>query len=120
MSGRGRACFEPIWSEDVAACVAAVLDAGPERVELAGPQRLTHREIVEQVGGRPVVGVPTAVSSRALRVVETAMKTKAPVTWDEVELLEVDMTSERGTADAIALGVHPRALRDVLDPARAA
>ena len=33
------------------------------------------------------------------------MKSKAPATWDEAELLEVSMTSRHGTADAEALGV---------------
>ena len=42
------------------------------------------------------------------------MKSKAPVTWDEAELLEVSMTSPRGTADALALGVEPRPMADVL------
>ena len=35
----------------------------------------------------------------------------AVATWDEAELLGVTMRTPRGTADAEALGVHPRALR---------
>ena len=35
-------------------------------------------------------------------------------TWEEAELMEVAMTSERGTADAQALGVEPRTMSDVL------
>lgn len=120
MSGRGHAAFQPIWAGDVAECFAAVLNSGPRRAELAGPETLTHRNLVALVSGRPVVGVPTLLSSRALRVLEAAVKSKTPVTWDEVELLEVGMTSARGTADAVALGVHPRAIADVLRPAHAA
>lgn len=122
MSGRGRARFQPIWAQDVADCVAAVLDepgGDRERYELAGPETLTHGELVSAVLdaiGRPrrVVPVPTPVTSRTLRATEVVLKRKAPATWDEVELLEVSMTTPRGTADAEALGVRPRRLATVL------
>ena len=45
------------------------------------------------------------------------MKSKAPATWDEAELLQVSMTSRKGTADAEALGVKPRAMAAVLGAA---
>ena len=52
--GAGRAAFQPIWAEDVADCVLAALPGGARRrrpigarYELAGPETLTHREIVE-------------------------------------------------------------------------
>jgi hypothetical protein len=35
-------------------------------------------------------------------------------TWEEAELMEVSMTSERSTADAEELGVVPRRMGDVL------
>ena len=35
-------------------------------------------------------------------------------TWEEAELLEVPMVSERGTADAEELGVDPKRMADVL------
>ena len=63
---------------------------------------------------RPTVNVPTPVVSRGLRLVETLLKSRAPATWDEAELLEVSMTSPRGTADIESLGVIPRAMEAVL------
>jgi NADH dehydrogenase len=36
------------------------------------------------------------------------------VTWDEAELMQIPLVSARGSADAERLGVHPRAMRDVL------
>jgi NADH dehydrogenase len=36
-------------------------------------------------------------------------------TWEEAELMEVSMISERGTADAEELGVEPRRMGDVLE-----
>jgi uncharacterized protein YbjT (DUF2867 family) len=124
VSGRGLACYQPIWAEDVADAIAAALPrAGAtdarRRYELAGPQTLSYREIAEitlRAAGRErrLVGVPTPIVSRGLRVVEALMKSRAPATWDEAELLEVSMTSPHGTADAESLGVTPRAIGEVL------
>jgi NADH dehydrogenase len=124
VSGRGQALYQPIWAEDVADCVMAALGPKPafdgrERFELAGPQTLSHEQIVELVlrgAGRPrrVVNVPTPLVSRGLRVVETLMKSRSPATWDEAELLEVSMLSAVGTADAERLGVTPRTMAAVL------
>jgi NADH dehydrogenase len=60
------------------------------------------------------VHVPTPIVSRALRVAEALMKSKAPATWDEAELMEVSLLTERGTADAERLGVEPRFMAAVL------
>jgi uncharacterized protein YbjT (DUF2867 family) len=128
VSGRGRALFQPIWAEDVADCVVAALRAHPAdgerhtartRYELAGPETLSHSEIVRTVlrslqRSRPLVPVPTAVVSRALRIAERAMGPRTPATWDEAELMEVAMTSTRGAADSQSLGVNPRRMAEVL------
>jgi NADH dehydrogenase len=123
ISGAGRAQYQPIWAEDVADAVMAALAAGAdagERYELAGPQTLSHQDIVElalraQHRHRRLVHVPTPIVSRTLRVVEALMKSKAPATWDEAELMEVSLLTERGTADAERLGVEPRFMAAVLD-----
>lgn len=120
--GVGRAAFQPIWVEDVADCVIASLrrsSAGSERYELAGPQTLTYEEIVELLLtslGRPrrSVHVPTSLVLRSLKLLERVAGTRAFATADEAELMEVSLISERGTLDAEGLGVHPRAMADVL------
>jgi uncharacterized protein YbjT (DUF2867 family) len=122
VSGRGQALFQPIWAEDVADCIVAALKLpanGARRYELAGPQTLSHQQIVELVlraagRSRPTVNVPTPIVSRGLRLVEALMKSRAPATWDEAELLEVSMTAPEGTAGAEALGVTPRPMAAVL------
>jgi NADH dehydrogenase len=114
--GGATALFQPIWADDVAACVVAALDSaanGSSRYELAGPETLTQREVANAVleaagRPRPIVPIPESVGRAGLKAVEGLMKSKAPVTWDEAELLLVSRTSARGTADAEALGVHPR------------
>jgi NADH dehydrogenase len=122
ISGSGRALFQPIWAQDVADCVMAALerpDGGAARYELSGPETLSYdaiAEIVLRAAGRPrpLVHVPLGVVSRSLRTLEALMRSKAFATWDEAELMEVTMTSPRGTADAEALGVTPRAMTAVL------
>jgi uncharacterized protein YbjT (DUF2867 family) len=122
ISGRGQALYQPIWADDVADCIVAALHLPPDggrRYELAGPQTFTHQQIVElmlRAAGRPrpTVNIPIPLVSRGLRIVEALMKSRAPATWDEVELLEVSMTTRGGTAGPEALGVTPRAMEAVL------
>jgi NADH dehydrogenase len=123
ISGRGKALFQPIWADDVADCIVAALDREPAdggaRYELSGPETLSYDAIAElalRAAGRhrPLVHVPTPLVSRSLRAVEALMKSKAPATWDEAELMEITMTSLRGTADAQSLGVVPKRMAAVL------
>lgn len=130
VSGSGEARYQPIWAQDVARCVMAALDARAEargsanggpgrRFELAGPQTLSYDGIVGQVlhaegRERPLVHVPLPLVRASLRAVELIVGSAAFATWEEAELMEVPMTTERGTADAEALGVEPRPMDDVL------
>jgi NADH dehydrogenase len=117
ISGRGQARFEPIWAEDVAACVMAALEAQQTgRFELAGPEILSYAEIMRlalQALGRPrpVVPVPIPLVRAGLSVLRGPL---AFATWDEVELLETSLLTARGTADAERLGVRPRRMAEVL------
>jgi uncharacterized protein YbjT (DUF2867 family) len=137
VSGRGRALYQPIWAEDVADCVLASLRTpdtdrrtqarreadrsadGRSRYELAGPETLSHNDIVRVVlrslnRRRPLMHVPTPVVSRALRLLERVSGPSAFATWDEAELMEVPMLSARGAADAESLGVAPQRMPAVL------
>jgi uncharacterized protein YbjT (DUF2867 family) len=124
VSGRGRAAYQPIWSQDVADCVIAALHAPQSephrRYELAGPETLTHDEIVRTVlrslgRRRALVHLPTPILSRTLRLLEAVRGPRALATWDEAELLEVPMIAARGSADAEALGVRPQPMAAVLE-----
>jgi uncharacterized protein YbjT (DUF2867 family) len=149
VSGNGRALYQPIWAEDAADCIVAALQtpgegrgklAGGrgkglgasggqalrreeppryERFELAGPETLSHDEIVRVVLAglrreRPLLHLPTPIVSRALRVLQLAMGPRAFATWDEAELMESPMVSRRGAADAEGLGVTPQPMAAVL------
>jgi NADH dehydrogenase len=148
VSGRGRALYQPIWAEDAADCVIAALRAQAGGVddplegdqteigrpahgerategarhkhyELAGPETLSHNDIVRLVlrsrdRNRPLLHIPTPIVSRALRLLGAAVGKRAFATWDEAELMEVPMLSSRGAADAESLGVAPQPMNAVL------
>ncbi len=122
--GGGKARSQPIWADDVAACLLRVVQEPPVAIrhELAGPDTLSAveaaRTILRAAGrDRPILRVPTPVGSRALRLAETLAKSRTPVTWDEAELLQVPLTTRQGTAHAEALGVVPQRMSVVLGAA---
>jgi NADH dehydrogenase len=126
LPGMGRARYQPIWAQDAAACVMAALrtPAGERRgrYELAGPDTLTHTEIVRIVldsidRPRPLLRIPTPIVSRTLRLLEAALGPRAFATWDEAELMECSMLAASGAHDAEGLGVSPKPMRAVLDAA---
>ena len=123
VSGSGRAIYQPIWADDVADCVMALVtgavDEDRSRYELAGPETLSYDAIVELTlrslrRRRPLVHVPLRLVRAALRANETLMGQRALATWDEAELMEISMTTRSGTADAERLGVVPQPMRVVL------
>ena len=128
VSGEGRAQFQPIWSADVARCVVGALEQEREdggvvrRYELAGPETLTYdqmADLVSRIAGRPrpVVHLPLPLVRAGLIALRAMVGEAAFATWEEAELMEVGMVSERGSADAQALGVEPRRMGDVLQAA---
>jgi uncharacterized protein YbjT (DUF2867 family) len=123
VSGNGRAQFEPIWAQDAARCVVAALARGErERYELAGPELLNYDEmsdLVSRVAGRPraLVHLPLPLVRAGLIAIRSLFGEAVFATWEEAELMEVPMVSERGPADAESLGVEPRRMIDVLEDA---
>jgi len=122
ISGSGRSAYQPIWAADVARCVLASLgrDSESARYELAGPQILTYDQIARTVAGeagreRPLVHVPLSLVHLTLVALRRLFGDAVFATWEEAELMEVPMTTPRGTADVERLGVTPRAVRDVLE-----
>jgi uncharacterized protein YbjT (DUF2867 family) len=121
VSGDGRACFQPIWAHDAARCVTAALGEGSARAryELAGPETLSYDEmsdLVSRVAGRPrpLVHLPLPLVRAGLIGLRSVFGERVFATWEEAELMEVSMVSERGVADAQELGIAPRRMGDVL------
>jgi NADH dehydrogenase len=120
VSGEGQAHFQPIWAADAARCVIGALDRdGRDRYELAGPETLSYDEmsdLVSRVAGRPrpLIHMPLPLVRAGLIGLRSVFGEAVFATWEEAELMEIAMTSERGTADAEELGVTPRRMGDVL------
>ena len=114
VSGSGKALYQPVWAEDVAAAVMTALSNGSSSTfELAGPEVLSYNEIVRTVlraahRRRRLLHVPLPLVRASLRVFRFA-------TWEEAELLEEPMVTERGTADIEQLGVSPHSMPAVLN-----
>jgi NADH dehydrogenase len=124
VSGEGQARFQPIWAADVARCVVGALEAAEprSRYELAGPETLTYdqmSDLVSRIAGRPrsLVHLPLPLVRAGLIALRSFFGEAVFATWEEAELMEVSMMSERGPADAQALGVEPRRMSDVLESA---
>jgi uncharacterized protein YbjT (DUF2867 family) len=121
VSGSGRAVFEPIWAEDVADAVMLSLanGAAASGYDLAGPELLSYDDIVRIAlraahRRRRLLHVPLPVVRGSLRLLRRVAGPKVFATWDEAELLEEAMVSERGTADTEKLGVKPLPMSAVL------
>jgi NADH dehydrogenase len=122
ISGSGKARYQPIWADDAAACVMSLVEGrgdGRDRFELAGPDTLTYDDMARETLGalrrrRRLLHVPLPLVRRGLRAVEAVTGHGAFAVWEEAELMEIPMTTPRGTADAEALGVSPRRMRAVL------
>ncbi|MGB7589583.1 MAG: NAD(P)H-binding protein [Solirubrobacterales bacterium] len=124
VSGTGEARFQPIWARDAASCVMAELDRSPSageatRWELAGPETLTYddmSDLVSRVAGRPrpLIHVPLPLVRAGLIALRSLFGEAVFATWEEAELMEISMTTERGTLDVETLGVTPHPMADVL------
>jgi hypothetical protein len=63
---------------------------------------------------RPLVHVPVPLVRTGLRALELVVGPSVFATWEEAELMEVPMLTERGTQDPQRLGVDPRPMSQVL------
>ncbi len=121
LPGSGTSRFQPLFAGDAADCVVAALEGGDvgRRYELAGPEILTHDQIARAIlhalrRRRRLLHVPLPVAKVLLSAVEGVMREGAFATWEEAQLMELTMTTARGSLDVEALGVEPRRLESVL------
>jgi uncharacterized protein YbjT (DUF2867 family) len=122
ISGDGDALYQPIWAHDVARAVLGWVEGrggSRDRYELAGPQVLSYDDMARTVAAsagrpRPLLHVPLPLVRSGLIWLRRLVGENAFATWEEAELMEIPMVTERGTTDAEALGVEPLAMREVL------
>ena len=126
VSGEGDALYQPIWAHDVARAVLGWVegpDGARKRYELAGPQVLSYDDMARTVAAssgrpRPLLHVPLPLVRSGLIWLRRLVGENAFATWEEAELMEIPMTTPRGTSDAEALGVEPLAMREALGAGR--
>ena len=87
--------------------------------DLAGPEILSYDDIVRttlRASGRRrrLLHVPLPLVRASLKALRRVAGPKVFATWEEAELMEEPMVSERGTADIEKLGVTPLPMPAVL------
>lgn len=119
--------FQPVWVEDVAAAVVALLQgrstlASPRTYEACGPEVFTLQQLVRLAGqvsglcggwGRPVIAMPMWVGR-----LQAAMMSLAPgvplMSADNLDSMRVDNVSQGHFANLQALGITPSALEPIV------
>ena len=120
MFGRGQTRLQPADVEDVGEVVARLMQSkGKEAitVECGGPRIYTYAELLRSIAGaanvkRILVPVPFATWHGLAWVAE--MLPGAPVTRNQVELMEIDTIVSGNFPGFAELGITPRAMEEVL------
>jgi uncharacterized protein YbjT (DUF2867 family) len=82
------------------------------RNALRGVDTVVH--LAASIRDQPLASIEELNALATLRLVRASLKLLRFATWEEAELMEEPMVSERGTADAEALGVKPLPMSAVL------
>jgi len=113
--------FQPVWVEDVARAIVAVLDR-PETAglvfECAGPHVLTLRDLVRRAGrwagmARPILPLPLAVAKAQAWLMEK-LPGEPLMSRDNLRSMQTPNVARPGAAGLRDLGIVPRSLDDYL------
>src|SRR5262249_44023617 len=119
--GSGRTRLQPVHVDDVAEAIALSLapaGAAPASYELGGPRIYTYRELLAVIAAalgkrRVLIPVPFTLWHVLARIAE--MLPNAPLSRNQVELLEVDTVAAPEVPGLGALGITPRSLERTLE-----
>ena len=120
MFGRGQTRLQPADVEDVGEAVARLMQRTPAEaitVECGGPRVYTYEELLRTIAHamnvkRVLVPVPFAAWHALTWVAE--MLPAAPITRNQVELMEIDTVVSADVPGFAELGISPRAIEEVL------
>ena len=120
MFGRGETRLQPAFVEDVAEAIVAVTrhpDADQHTFECAGPYVYTYVELLKTISAalhlrRPLIPMPFAMWHVLAGIAERLPV--APVTRNQVELMQRDNVAAPHSAGFAELGIMPRSLEEVL------
>lgn len=117
----GSVKVQPVYVGDVAAAVAAILRkpeaARGQTFELGGPQVYSWRQIMEMVRdytGRRRLIVPIPYGLARILATVAGLLPAAPLTRDQLLLLQIDNVADAGKPGLAALGVTPTAIEAVV------
>ena len=118
-SAAGDTALQPSYVEDVADAVVRILDApSPEPTyELGGPRIYRYRELVQtltkQLGTR---SAPVPVPFWAWRIAALVAEglPRAPLTRNQVELMQIDNVASLALPGFGALGIAPTGIEEFL------
>src|SRR5262249_44489566 len=118
--GGGQTRLQPVHVDDVAEAIALALRplaAAPASYELAGPRIYSYRELIATICDRlgrqpPLIPVPFPVWHALARVAE--LLPNAPLSRNQVELMEVDTVASGEVPGFGALDITPRGLEETL------
>lgn len=120
LADAGATRFQPVYVGDVAEAIRRVLadpaSAG-KTYELGGPQVFTYREIMELVlryTGRHRGLVPYPFALARIHAAFIQMIPMAPVTRDQIRLLEIDNVVSSGASTLADLGIEPTPVESVV------
>lgn len=120
--GRGDTRLQPACVEDVGEAVARVLERGDARgddvYEMGGPHVCTYRELVQMIAARlgkrrVLLPVPFSVWHALARAAEQLPG--APLTRNQVELMEIDTMAAGGLPGFAALDMSPQDIGPTID-----
>lgn len=118
--GNGGTRLQPVHVDDVAMAVNRILTPPfPEGkfFELGGGRIYSYREILElalqQLGRRRVL-MPVPFSAWKILAYTTSFLPHAPLTTDQVMLMQADNIADSNTSGFSDLGIEPRSLGDAL------
>jgi uncharacterized protein YbjT (DUF2867 family) len=112
--GRGLTRLQPVFVEDVAEAIAQSLNPdAPNICELGGPQVYTYRELLAEIaarlGKRPIlVSVPFTLWNLL------ALIPGAPVSRNQIELMEADTVASVDVPGFGAFGITPQPIANTL------
>lgn len=116
---RGKTSFQPVYVDDVAKAIEAMIDQGikTQTYELAGPQTYTFEELIELLLEikklrRTIVKCPTFIGwmiSLVSKILPTPL-----LTFDQLHMLDIDSITHKKIKTFENLGIHPRSLEEVL------
>ena len=120
MFGRGLTRLQPVYVGDVAEAIAKAIEQtekGDRTFECGGPRVYSYEELLRALMRETglearLIPMPFAAWHTLARLAE--MLPNAPVTRNQIELMQVDTVASRDVPGFAELGISPRSVEDIL------